>query len=336
MVVKKDVSMQIRFFERIKDVLPASLSLVNEIAEILEVSNDSAYRRLRGETPLTIDEISTLCSHFKIGFDISNIQTGTVSFNFDQMSGMEGFRNYLDDMLKTLNHLSKSENTELFYAAIDVPIFHHFNYPELSAFKMFYWLKDVLNEPSFEGAKFNTSLVTDELKSIGKQIYKAYTNIHSVEIWTHATLNSSIAQLEFYWDSGLIEKSEEAILLCNQLEDEVKTIQKQAELSSKLVVDNVASIENFKLYFCEIEIGNNCIFTQKGEEKTVYLSFHTFNKLATSNTKFCEDTYKWLSNIIRKSTLISGVSEKQRYMFFKQAYDKIAKLRKRLENITEP
>ncbi len=329
---KKEDSLQVRFFERIKEILPVSLSLVNEVAEVLNMSTDSAYRRLRGETPLSIDEISILCNHFKIGFDVFSEQAGSVSFNFDQMHGIKDFRDYLLSIRNTLITLGKSENTELFYAAIDIPIFHHFNYHELSAFKMFYWLKDVLNEPSLDGLKFNVSTVSSELKELGKEIYNSYCKLSSTEVWTDATINGSIAQIEFYWDSGLIESRELAILICTQLEEEIKTIQRQAELSGKILTDNVAMSENFKLYVSDIEIGNNCILTHKGDIKMVYLSFHTFNKLATVNTKFCDDTFKWLNNLIRKSSLISGVSEKQRYIFFKQVFDKINRLKLKLES----
>jgi hypothetical protein len=41
---------QLQFFKHIKSILPAHLSLVDAVADVLEVSNDSAYRRIRGET----------------------------------------------------------------------------------------------------------------------------------------------------------------------------------------------------------------------------------------------------------------------------------------------
>lgn len=330
MADKKVESLQNRFFERIKDIIHPSVSLVNEISEVLEISSDSAYRRLRDETPLTIDEISTLCNHFKIGFDIFSGDAGSVSFSFNQMHDIDGYKKYLTDIHDTLANLAKSDNAELYYAAVDVPIFHHFNYPELSAFKTYYWLHDILNNPIFEGQKFSKSLINNDLIAYEKEIYKHYCQVPSIEIWTPATLNSSVAQIEFYFDSGLFENNEIAMVLCNQLEEEIKTIQKQAELGSKNI-DQV-NPDNFKLYFCEIEIGNNCILTKKADTKTVYLSFHTFNKLTTLNTKFCDDTFKWLNNIIRKSTLISGVSEKQRYIFFKKVFEKIAKLKAKLES----
>jgi hypothetical protein len=330
-VEKKEQSLQVRFFDRIKDIIPPSLSIVNEVADVLGVSSDSAYRRLRGETPLSIDEISLLCNHFKIGFDVFSDQAGTVSFNFNQLHNIEDFKTYLLEILNTLNSFIKSENAELYYGAIDIPLFHHFKYPELSAFKMFYWLKDVLYEPSLEYSKYNKSLITDDLLDLGKQIYNSYSNVQSIEIWTVATINSTIAQIEFYSDSGLFNNNSEAVELCNCLEEEIKTIQKQAEFSGKVLSENGAMSENFKLYFSEIEIGNNCILSRVGDIKTVHLSFHTFNKLTTLNSKLCDETYRWLGNLIRKSTLISGVSEKQRYKFFKMMFDKINRLRQNLE-----
>jgi len=279
--------------------------------------------------------LTILCSHFKIGFDIFNNQTGSVSFNFEHMDGIDGFRNYLIEIINTLTLLSNSKSAELFYAATDIPIFHHFKYPELAAFKIFYWLKDVLNIPIYDNAKFSPNEVSDDLILLGQKIYEKYRKVVSTEIWTTDTVNSTIAQIEFYWTSGIIADKELALTLCNQFEDELRNIQKQAEIGHKLILDEPKDIYNFKLYFSEIEIGNNCILTRVGDLKTVFLSFHTFNKLATINSKLCEDTLRWLNNLIRKSTLISGVSEKQRYLFFKKVYEKVVKLKTKIENQDE-
>ena len=57
------------FFQHIKSNLAAHLSLVDEVADLLNISNDSAYRRIRGEKPLTFEEMSKLCVHYKISLD---------------------------------------------------------------------------------------------------------------------------------------------------------------------------------------------------------------------------------------------------------------------------
>src|SRR6186997_2158915 len=62
-------NVQVAFFNHLKTLLPAHLSLVDEIAELLNISNDSAYRRIRGEKPIALEEIQKLATHFKISLD---------------------------------------------------------------------------------------------------------------------------------------------------------------------------------------------------------------------------------------------------------------------------
>ncbi|MCK4639369.1 MAG: hypothetical protein KAT33_08115, partial [Bacteroidales bacterium] len=57
---------QEHLFQQIRESLPTHLSLVDEISELLRMSYDSAYRRIRGEKAITIDELHTLCKHFNI------------------------------------------------------------------------------------------------------------------------------------------------------------------------------------------------------------------------------------------------------------------------------
>jgi hypothetical protein len=330
MSLKNNYPLQIRYFEKIRDVLPSSVSLVNEVADLLNVSTDSAYRRMRGETPLSVDEALTLSAHFQVNFDFNVQETSNVTFNYNSLGGSEGFKQYLQDILFDLQQLAKVDDSELFYTAVDVPIVHNFKYPALSAFKIFYWLKAVLNETMYDTAKFSRHIINDELKHLGEAIYKAYSKINSTEIWNSTTVNGTLSQIEFYWDAGLFETKADALLVCEDFEKQLKNIEKQAEKNSKNI-EEPESTNNFKLYISDIEIGNNSILTRKGNITTAYLSFHTFNKLVTMNPAYCEATQNWINNMIRKSTLISGVSEKQRYKFFKVIYDKIEKLKNKIE-----
>src|SRR5580765_3594871 len=63
-------STQSSFLERVKSRLPANVSFVDELAEILNISRDSAYRRIRGETVLSLDEVKKLYDRFGISLDV--------------------------------------------------------------------------------------------------------------------------------------------------------------------------------------------------------------------------------------------------------------------------
>ena len=62
-------TIQDAFFKQIKTQTDGKISMVDEIADLLHISNDSAYRRIRGETSLTFQEIGLLSNKYGISVD---------------------------------------------------------------------------------------------------------------------------------------------------------------------------------------------------------------------------------------------------------------------------
>lgn len=319
--------LQTHFFDKIKDVIPQNQSMVDEIADLLDISKDSVYRRIRNSTSLTLEEIVKLCSHYKVSFDLNPQQTASnVTFTYNTLKNQNDFKKYLTNILKDLKSIAKSSEKQVIYAAIDIPIFHHLQFPELAAFKMFYWLKGVISDPMLNGKRFNVKHIDPEFIELGKELYRYYQNIPSIELWTTETINSHMEQIQYFWESGLFESKEDALKICQITEEELLCLQQQADSGSK-IIDGTGTEENsFKLYQSEIEIGNNCIITKRGQTNAVYLSFHLMNYMVTTNDQFCNQTLAWADTLIKKSVLISEVSEILRYKFFKQALEKNRKL----------
>lgn len=317
------------FINKLKLALPSNLSLVDELSDILHVSSDSAYRRIRGETALTIDEVSTLCAHYRIPFDQFTQGTSgksSVTFHYSHLSSdFEKFEEYLSSLIAQMETIRKTDPKEIIWCAEDVPIFHHFKHPKLSAFKLFYWSKSILNAPQYEGKKFDPEIVPESSKEKVHRIYELYQKIPSIEVWTEDTLNSTLKQVEYYAESGLFNSISEAQEIVDEIESLVKSMERQVAKSVKFSGDAPAVGDDveFKLYFSDLMVGNNCILITAGTSKVCYLSINTFNSMATTNTGFNEETDRWVRNIISKSALLSGVSEKQRMKFFKLLYNKI-------------
>ena len=330
---KKSFNIQSSLFEQISKLLPSSISLVDELVEVLDISIDSVYRRLKGETALNIHEIELLCKKYKISFDsLLKFDGNTVTFEFGSMSEEQHFKNYLSSIINDLKLLFKSKNSRVIYAGEDIPLFHNFRSSELAKFKLFYWMKSIMNIESLQGIKFAGQLVNKEILELGQELYDVYAKIPSIEIWTEITPIGLYKQIEFYWDSGFFQSKENALAICDQVKEEFLSLEKQAEIGRKFdSKGNIASDENsYLLYWSEIEIGNNCVLTDIDGIKTVYLSFNTFNKLTTRNEYFCEEINKWLKNLIKKSNLISDISEKHRCRFFKRINEGLENTRNKI------
>jgi hypothetical protein len=322
-------SSQQKFIDRIKQAMPSGHSLVDELSELLELSNDSAYRRIRGETPFTLEEIIKICSTFRISFDsFCAGDSGSVSFEYTMLSNdQSGMIKYLQQILTDMKAIDHASEKEIIYAAEDIPIFHLFRFPELAAFKFFYWMKSVMNVSELEGKKYDAALISKEIFETGKQILEIYKRIPSTEIWSDRTISSIIKEIDFYHEAGFFGKKEDGQRLCDVLSDALDSIQIQAERTTKA---DVAGFDgNFILYDSDIELGNNYILVNISGIKRTYVRHYTFSNMVTTNSAFCNETEQWMKSIMKKSTLISGVSEKQRNRYFIKAQEQVEKLKQR-------
>jgi uncharacterized protein (DUF779 family) len=318
----KDI--QKAFIEKVKLSFPPNQSFVDELAELLNTSNDSAYRRMRGDTLLSIDEIALICKHFNVAFEPVALANESASFAYHKLMGNEqGFEKWFTNLYQNVKHIAGIDDNEIIYAADDVPIWHHFNTPTLICFKIFYWQKSILNRVEFADKIFSIEYIEPSLITTAENLRNEYNKTKSTEIWTEDTLNSTLKQIEYYWESGFIKSKEEALQLCDEISHEINLLKQKAETECKLDDGK----KNFTLYQSEVMVGNNSILVRVADNKMVFISNNTFNAMSTQNTDFINETEAWLNNIIKRSVLISGVNEKQRNKFFRTLHTKIDSLR---------
>jgi transcriptional regulator with XRE-family HTH domain len=62
-------NIQSSFLDQVRKRLAPNVSFADELAEILNISRDSAYRRMRGETVLSLDEVKKICTHYGVSLD---------------------------------------------------------------------------------------------------------------------------------------------------------------------------------------------------------------------------------------------------------------------------
>lgn len=331
--MKNAIDIQDRIFEKIKQLLPAKMSFVDELALQLDISNDSAYRRIRGEKLLSIEELLKLGTAYHISFD-SLLQNNidNVSFNYRSINGNISFESYFDSILDNMKMVSSFEKKELIYVAKDIPLVQYFEYPKITAFKLFFWYKTILGDPKFDVDHCDPSLIPNSIFETGRRIRGEYLKIPSIEIWNKETVNSTLNQIEFYYDSGCFTD----LGLLQDIFDELKQLilQVKSDATKGYKTSNVhpstEDKDNYKLYYNEITIGDNTIFFDLGDRKVANITHNVLNILTTSNPEFCAETLRTLKNIIKKSDLISVVSEKHRNKFFNVILQKIEALRLKL------
>ena len=79
------------------------------------------------------------------------------------------------------------------------------------------------------------------------------------------------------------------------------------------------------MYFNEVQLGDNSMLAVLDGVKLSYVNHTTINFMLTRDMVFNENMYNHLQNLMKRSTLISSVSEKERSKFFRIIRERISR-----------
>ena len=316
-----EISIQEYLFQRIREKLPAEVSLADAVSELLYISNDSAYRRIRGETPLVLEEARILCDTYAISLDqlLKTDDTNAIAFSAVHINnGTYSFRHYLMDILDKLKYINSFSEKEVIYLSKDFVLFHNFLLQPLFAFRYFFWMKSIVQHPDFITSKFSLDILPVDIEQIGKDILNLYNLIPSTEVWCLSSLNTYIEQIEYYREAGYFKSDQDVEIVYASLRKVIEHLRLQAETGCKFLPgENYKSKKlNFQFYNNHLVLGDNAIMTILNGKKTLYLNYDVLNYISTQNERFCNTLYTKLQVFIRRATILSNVSEKQRNIFF--------------------
>lgn len=321
--------LQIQIFQYVKNKLPSHLSMVDEVASVLEVSTDSAYRRIRGEKALSLEEVYKLCLRFQLSLDsLLNLQSEALlftgqfihpaSFQFDQ---------YLKSTIQHVKNMAAFKERKMYYLCKDIPLFYHYHFREVAAFKYYVWMKGIFNAPELRNKKFRLNDYSDEIFDLGQKALAIYNQIDTVEIWNLETINSSLRQVDYYVDSGMFEREEEAIIIYEAFERLIALLDKQASQGCKINIGEQPAqpAGKHQMYLNEMVIGDNSILAVLDGSKVGFIVHSVCNVMVTRDLRFCDNLYECMQNLMKRSTLISSYSERERERFFKYLRGRIAR-----------
>lgn len=333
--MNESAHLQQEIFNSIKDKLPSNLSLVQTIAQVLNISTDSAYRRIRGEKPLSLEELSLLSRKFDVSIDYflnKNSDNITFSCTHIRPENIE-VREWLQKLNQDLTKLRELKNVEVFYSVKDPSIYHNFHIPEIAAFKLFFWERTLFRFPKYESQKFSLSEIPEENIKLGEHMLRMIAKTPITEIWNKDTFRMLLNQIEFYWLSGFIASKNDLKELLNKTEEWIHHMKHQAEVGQIFKYGEQPNHDlpyNFTMYCNEVILNDNTIMVKYQNGISSYITFNVLSLLQTSNLPFCTEVENHFKGLIRISNLISQSGEKERNKFFNEQLKTLQAFRNRI------
>ena len=324
--------MQDQFITYLKEKSVKTKSFVDEIATILDIGYDAAYRRVNCKTSITLEESVKLAKHYNISlnklFEVGNTNTILTDLS-PPIHNKQGLELWLNQSYDSVFPLTKLKSSSIIYSAKDIPLFHTLKDSYLSRYKIYVWLKDVDIGMTKEKILFDDFIKTipnNLLKSAFK-LGEVYKDINITEIWNNTTINGSLQQVLYYFEAGMLSK-DLALLICNDIEDVIRHVEEQAIQQSLIGSKTKAS---YQLYVNDIHTMSNTIMVKTPTQKVFFTPFTVISYFKIEHQPTCELMFEFFEKQMSISKLLVNAGEKDRSLFFNRMHQKIDKLRKRIQ-----
>jgi hypothetical protein len=138
-------------------------------------------------------------------------------------------------------------------------------------------------------------------------------------------MNIFFRQIEFYRDAQVFESDSDIYRLYEAMGKLWDHLERQAALGYKFNYGDPAKtpLAEYKMYFNEVLLGDNNMMVELEGNKIAYISHTTINFMSTRDEVFTQNMYNHIKNQMKRSTLISEVSEKERSRFFRIIRERI-------------
>ncbi|MDQ7959725.1 hypothetical protein [Flavobacterium lindanitolerans] len=294
----------------IRKCLHKNSSLIEEIAAVLQISYDASHRRVSSKSKFSIEETVKLCQHFSISMDkiFGGKENQVIAEKTKEIRSSEDLALYFKQSAQNLK--SYATDSKMYYSSKDIPLFYTIGGTLLSKFKLYVWLNLLMgieNQENFEKFVLDQSLL-----AYSSQLQSVYENTKVHEIWNDTTINSTLQQILYFFESGLLSHANAMLLY----EDVKKILQKAEEKSSK-------NTSGYHLYYNELLILNNNVLLSNPDKKSLFIPYTMLGYFITEDESTCRNASEYFLHQIKNSKSLNLSGTRDRKIFFGKGHQKI-------------
>ncbi len=315
-----EMNYQELFLKQVRKLLPNNSSLNDVVATALNISYDAAHRRVSGKSKFSIEETIQLADHFNISLDNLFLKEEKIIVEKTvEISTLADMFKYFKNSAENISNLTANKNAALYYSAKDIPLFYFMDSTILSKFKAYVWL-NLLNSGRPK-INFEQFVIDESFLAHMQKLKQVYETVVVKEIWNDTTINSSLQQILYFYESGLLDLNS-ANALCEDLDRIITVVQKKCNNHD----------EKFSIYYNELILLNNTMLIETHEKLTMFVPYTLLGYFITDNENACKNVHHFFSQQINNSQSLNRSGIKEQNLFFNRVRRKITYYKEKLNN----
>ena len=324
-------------FEKIKSTMGDNREWVDRIGETLNISKSAVYKRIKGDTMLSLEDLVKLMQTFDFSFDDFVLQDKKpVGFLFPYKDReIRTFIDYIEPLKQFVVGANQLPEKKVQYATNEFHFFFYLHDRDLTYFKFYMFAKTVWNLASYRGKNFSLEDFSEWplIERDVDLILRSYYEISNVEIWNGNVLANTLNQIKYALQSGVFTNPEDALMLCEKLETMIIHVSRMAELGKKFRIgaDPDSVKVKIDMFHNEITYTSNILLLESPQVSQIYFAFDNPNYILSNDPKLIEYTHDWFDRIKRNALPISAAANRNRRAFFGQIRKHIEQTKEQIE-----
>lgn len=318
------------FFKQLESQFSKRGDMVNALSDVLNVGRDAVYRRLRGDTALSADELMLLARKYSISLDgkqerakMTGIPVGLSQINseIEYFAGLE----------RQILMLSEIPEVTMDYATPELPIFYELLMPTLLAFKTYVYGLTSWNFKKWKGKEFRMELIDPEVFTIAQRILAPLCNLPGRELWSVGILDVTLRQIEHAVDVGRLVDHQLTEKMFSELERVISHMEAMTEGGKRFLPGASPTDESpdFCVYHNEMTNTNSIIIIKSEEQSFVVSTFLNPDYVIVNDERVQKKMERWMENLIDNSDVLIADSSKYKERYFNQLRRSVAAARQR-------
>ncbi len=288
--------------------------------DMLNIRKGAAYKRMNGETALTLEEVIKLSEHFNVSLDSIFREQTYISFfhpflTDNQLGTTEEFFDQFSSFMKPLKKKEDGEDQiAMSYLANEIPIFYYFSHRYIFTFLLSVWKHLHWDEGMIEIR--DTNDFDKQIEELRKEIAVNYYGHPVTEIWNSNMLNNLYQQIIF---CITIRAFKDQTFLTRLILDVEKLINhlREIAISGKKSIKGISTEEGeLKIYLNDFGNYLNLVLYESEAAKTSFIGYDFPQFIVSYNKSFHTFSQNWINKIKKRSVLISSEGYQYRELFF--------------------
>ena len=334
MTKQANSSFQHVFLERLAKRFSSRSELVRQVAGVLHVGRDAVYRRLRGDTALTADEMMLLSETFQLKMEASPEPNGMpilryprtrnpIKTEFDHFSNLE----------RQLAELRRLPGASIDLATPELPMYYEMSTPMLCRFKTFMYGITSWNIEKWKYVDFTPELISDRIYASSSQMIRDHYRLPTREIWSVGALDVTLRQINYMVQVGRFKRKEHVDQLFDELLQIVDHLERMTQSGKRFPMGEEPREDSpaFRVYHNELSNTNNIVLIKSRLATFLFTSLVNPSYIVATDDRLCREVEQWFSNLVEHGNALHSEAGKYAAQYFGYLRAQIEQYRSRIK-----